>query len=171
MKRIVLIRHAKSSWSDPDIADVERPLNQRGRLCAPLMAAWLREHDLTPDHVWLSPAVRSGETWARMAPLFPAGPTPETEKALYMADPQTALSVIKMTPETAETVFLIGHQPGIGSLARKLSTSKVGESQRRAFTKYPTAGTAVFECDAADWTKVEFGKNHFRHFATPKDLV
>ncbi|MBB5517068.1 phosphohistidine phosphatase [Rubricella aquisinus] len=171
MKRIVLIRHAKSSWSDPDIADVDRPLNQRGRLCAPLMAAWLREHNLIPDHIWISPAKRSMETWAAMKPLFAEVPEPQTEKALYMADPKTALAVIGTTPTAAETLFLIGHQPGIGSLARKLSTSKVGESQRRAFTKYPTAGTAIFECDAGEWAEVEFGKNHFKHFAAPKDLV
>lgn len=171
MKRIVLIRHAKSSWSDPDMPDLDRPLNQRGRLCAPLMAAWLREHDLNPDHIWISSAVRSTETWAAMHPLFPDAPKPEMEKSLYMADPRTYLKVINGTSDKAKTVFVIGHQPGIGSLARKLSPSKVGENQRRAFTKYPTAGVCVFECEAKSWEKVSFGENTFKHFATPKDLV
>ena len=171
MKRIVLIRHAKSSWAEESQDDLERPLNQRGRLAAPIMGAWLSDHDIVPEHVWLSPAKRCQETWARMAPEFNAKPAIEEHRALYMADPKTSLEVLKLTDSAIETVALVGHQPGIGSLTRKLANGKESETLARAYRKFPTAAVAILEADIKNWSKLAFDTARFRHFVVPKELL
>ncbi|MGB0496968.1 MAG: SixA phosphatase family protein [Rubricella sp.] len=170
MKRIVLVRHGKSSWSDPDQDDRERPLNQRGRLAAPLMAAWLADHGIRPDHILTTPALRSQETWEKMAPVFGTGPMPEVSETLYMADPAQHRDTLRALPDGVETVFVIGHQPGLGSFARKIADGSEREAQSRAFTKFPTAAVAVFEGEF-EWPDLKFGTLAFRHFVIPKDLV
>ena len=170
MKRIVLIRHAKSSWANPDQDDIARPLNQRGRLSATLMAAQLQELDAVPQAIWMSPARRTVETWERMRPVLGNLPA-RSEDALYMADPDTMLAVLANTDETAQIVALIGHQPGVSAFARKLSDGKVGTTCARAFTHFPTAGVAVLTCETERWHDLEFRTCRFEHFSIPKDLV
>ncbi|RED14379.1 SixA phosphatase family protein [Pontivivens insulae] len=169
MKRIVLIRHAKSSWSDPEAEDVGRPLNKRGRLAASLMGAWLDEMDLVPDAVWLSPAERTVQTWTRMRAVS-GGPEGEVHKALYMADPNTMLSILRASGK-AETIAIIGHQPGMSAMARKLSDGKMSTSVARALTHYPTGGVAVLEADVKKAAEIEYKSCAFTHFVIPKDLV
>lgn len=171
MKRLVLIRHAKSFWGDPDAPDIDRPLNARGRAAAPVTASWLAERDIHPDAVVTSPARRCVETWERMSPILGEPPAPQVEKALYMADPDTMLRVVHGLPDTVETAFLLGHQPGISSFARKLANGSVPASCQRAFTKFPTGSAAVIEFETADWADTAFGKGAFRSFAMPKELV
>lgn len=170
MKRIVLIRHAKSSWSDPDQEDIARPLNQRGRLSAALMAAQIVELDAVPEAVWLSPAARTVETWERMKPIL-GEVEAETHKALYMADPDTMLKILQSTSPKAKTVAIVGHQPGVSAFARKLSDGKIGPTCARAFTHFPTAGLAILSTQEEKWSKVTFKSCRFEHFSVPKDLV
>ena len=170
MKRIVLIRHAKSSWSNPEQEDIARPLNQRGRLSATLMAAQLQELDAVPDAVWCSPATRTLETWSRMSAVL--GPLEAAEhKALYMADPDAMLQVLQASDDTAQTVAIVGHQPGVSAFARKLSDGKVNTNCARAFTHFPTAGVAVLTTEAERWSDLAFKSCQFTHFSVPKDLV
>ena len=171
MKRIVLIRHAKSSYDEDDQPDLERPLNQRGRVTAPVVAAWLEEHGFVPDFVWLSPAERSKQTWERMASLLAPKAKTEAHDAIYMADPRTLLEVLKITPEKAKTVALIGHQPGLSSAVRKLANGKEKETLSRAYTKFPTAAAAVLEADVKSWGKLAFNEAVFRRFVVPKELI
>jgi len=170
MKRIVLIRHAKSSWSDPDQEDIARPLNQRGRLSASLMAAQIAELDAVPQAAWISPAVRTAETWTRMQKIL--GPVEGTvHKGLYMADPDTMLNVLRETDAKVDTVAIVGHQPGVSAFARKLSDGRISPNCARAFTHFPTAGVAVLTVDIGKWSKISFKSCNFQHFAIPKDLV
>jgi phosphohistidine phosphatase len=171
MKRLVLIRHAKSSWADPEEEDIARPLNERGRLAAPVTGAWLAERGIHPDHVAISPARRCVETWERIRPQIGKAPKPRVENALYMADPATMLKVLHEAPATADTVVMVGHQPGIASFARKLANGSVPAGCSRAFTKFPTGSVAVIEFEAEDWHDADFGKGEFRSFATPKELI
>ncbi|SOH94242.1 phosphohistidine phosphatase [Monaibacterium marinum] len=170
MKRIVLIRHAKSSWSDPDQEDIARPLNQRGRLSASLMAAQLVEISAVPQAAWVSPAVRTVETWDRMQPLI-GDVKGKVHKALYMADPDTMLSILHATDDAADTVALVGHQPGVSALTRKLSDGHISTTCARAFSHFPTAAVAVLSADVDKWSKLAFKSCRFSHFSVPKDLV
>ncbi|MFO7855686.1 MAG: histidine phosphatase family protein [Paracoccaceae bacterium] len=166
MRRLVLMRHAKSSWDDPDLADRLRPLNRRGRLAAALMGALLREEDLVPDAALLSPAVRVQETWARLGLDAPA----ETVEALYMAEPETQLTALRAAPAAAKTLLMVGHEPGTTAFLRKLSDGTEPAGCARAWQKVPTAALAVVELDG-DWAGARFGAGRFRRFVAPKDLV
>lgn len=170
MKRIVLIRHAKSSWSDPDQEDIARPLNQRGRLSASLMAAQIVEISAIPQAAWVSPAIRTVETWQRMKPLL-GDVDAQEHKALYMANPDTMLNILQATDDAADTVALVGHQPGVSALARKLSDGRISPTCARAFSHFPTAAIAVLTADVDKWSKLAFKSCRFSHFSVPKDLV
>lgn len=171
MKRLVLVRHAKSSWSDPALEDFDRPLNERGRMSAPVTGAWLAEKGMRPDFVAMSPARRCVETWERISAQIGATAVPQPERRLYMADPDTMLSVLRKAPRTADTVVMVGHQPGISSFARKLANGTVPASCARAFKKFPTAAAAVIAFETDDWGEADFGCGEFRSFAAPKELV
>ncbi|MEM1313391.1 MAG: histidine phosphatase family protein [Pseudomonadota bacterium] len=171
MRRLILMRHAKSSWDDPDQADIDRPLNARGRLAAGLMGAWLAEEGLIPDHALLSPARRVAETWDRVAAALGREATAATVPKLYHAAPEDALAAMAKAPDGAQTLILIGHEPGATALLRRLSDGSEGGGCRRAYEKFPTAGVAVLEFDAKRWKDVAPTSGRFARFASPKDLV
>jgi phosphohistidine phosphatase len=171
MRRLILMRHAKSSWSDPDIEDHDRPLNLRGRLAAPLMGAWLAERGLIPDAVLCSSSQRTQETWARVCQVLRDAPEPQVDAGLYHADPPHLLAALQAAPSTVQTLALIGHQPGIGAFLRRLAAADAPACCTRAYQKFPTAACAVLEFDAADWTAIGFGTGRFIAFAVPRELV
>ncbi|GIX15243.1 MAG: phosphoglycerate mutase [Paracoccaceae bacterium] len=171
MKRLVLMRHAKSSWADPGQADGERPLNERGRLVAPLMGAWIAERIGRPDHVIVSDARRAVETWERAARLFDSPPAAVTDQRLYMADPAALMEVLRAAPAGAGSVLMIGHQPGLSGFARRLSGGAVPPHCAEAFAKFPTGAAAVIEFDLDSWAAIDWGSGRFRHFGVPKQLV
>jgi phosphohistidine phosphatase len=171
MKRLILFRHAKSSWTEPDLDDHDRPLNERGRLAAPLMGAWLAARGFAPDHVICSSSLRTRETWERARGALPHAPDPEIAPRLYHADPETMLALLRAAPPAAGTVAMIGHQPGIGAFARKLANASTPPGCARAFQKFPTAACAAIDFEAEDWSAVAFGTGRFHAFGAPRDLV
>jgi phosphohistidine phosphatase len=171
MKRLILFRHAKSSWADEALDDHDRPLSERGRLAAPLMGAWLARKGFAPDHVLCSSSARTVETWRCAMGAFAVAAEPMIEPRLYHADPATMLALLRCAPEAAQCLAMIGHQPGIAAFARKLSAPDAPASCARAFTKFPTAASAVIDFDVAGWEAVRFGAGRFHSFATPRELV
>lgn len=170
MRRLILMRHAKSGWDDPDLPDHDRPLSPRGRLAAVLMGAWLAEQGLAPDHALVSSSLRTVESWDRLRQGggfdAPATVTP----ALYLAEPEAALAVLRAAPPTARTLLMLGHEPGATGLLRRLSDGSESAGARRAYEKFPTGAAAVLEVDAP-WAQAAFGAARFSRFACPKDLV
>lgn len=137
MKTLYIVRHAKSSWGDPSLADHDRPLNQRGRRDAPDMAGRLRERDVKLDRLIVSSARRAQETSVFFADgLDVAAGQCETESQLYEASPEVWLRVIQGLDERWETVMMIGHNPTITALANGLG--------RVDIANVPTCG--VLEC-------------------------
>jgi phosphohistidine phosphatase len=118
-RRLVVLRHAKSAWPD-GVADHDRPLAGRGRREAPLAGRWLAEHVDRIDLVVCSSAVRARQTWERAGAEL--GRTPETrvDERVYAASERTLLAVVRELPDTARTVLLIGHNPGLEDLVEKL---------------------------------------------------
>jgi phosphohistidine phosphatase len=171
MRRVILFRHAKSSWSDPDLEDHDRPLTQRGRMAASLMGAWLADKGYRPDLVLVSSSARTQETWARARRAFEDPPPAETDPNLYHADPAAMLRRLQAAPADAETVALVGHQPGIGSLCRRLAAPEAPTHCRRAFEKFPTAAIAVLDFEADAWPEIDFGRGRFHLFVPPRELV
>lgn len=171
MRKVILVRHAKSSWDDPALDDHDRPLNARGRAAAPVIARWLAARGHLPDRVLCSSALRTRETARLMTPDLPGMPVPEIEPGLYHATPEAMRARLADLPETVGTVMLIGHNPGLSALARKLAGGRVRPGCARAFTDFPTAAAAVFTSDAPRWDALGFGQCTFVDFARPKELA
>jgi len=171
MRKLILVRHAKSSWSDPSLDDHDRPLNGRGRRAAPVTAEWLSRRGHLPDLVLCSSSVRTRETFARMAEAVPGLPEPVVEPALYHATPAELLARCADLPADASRVMLIGHQPGLGGFARRLAAAPVRPRCARAFEHFPTAAAAVLTLELDGWEEIAFGSAQFVDFARPRDLM
>lgn len=166
MKKLTLMRHAKSSWADSDIPDAERTLGERGRKAADLLGKWLETSGHAPDQVIVSSAKRCQETWELVSAALSNTPSMTTEAALYMASPDEILDIIRKTA-TSDNVLVIAHMPGIGSLARTLRVDPA--PAHTTFDKYPTGGTTVLEIQS-DWAALDYGTAHLDTYITPADL-
>lgn len=121
MRRLILVRHAKSSWADPGRPDIDRPLNERGERNAPEMAARLRARGETPGLVVSSPARRALATARLMARAFgiDAGAI-RIEESLYEASVEAWLAAIGALPGAEHCVLMVGHNPELTALANRL---------------------------------------------------
>lgn len=170
--KLLLMRHAKSSWEDTDLPDEARPLNARGRAAAAVMASWIKDRGDIPDVVITSSATRSRETWEQIAKAL--GKTKAkviVAKNLYSSGPSEMLSTLQDVPKSAKTVLMIGHQPVVSSFARKLANGSTPASCARAYKKFPTGAIAVIEPHAKSWKKTKFGEADFKRFAVPKEVA
>lgn len=162
MKRLILLRHAKSSWVNPDLDDFDRPLNKRGKRSAKALGKWLRGTDYAPELTLCSSARRTRETWEGLA----LGGEPELRDDLYHASPDRMLAVLKATE--AATVLMIAHNPGIAALAHHL----VAEAPQHArFADYPTGTLLAVEFELKKWSKLSPGTGRVLDFLTPHDLT
>lgn len=172
MRQLLLLRHAKSSWDDPRLSDHARPLNARGRRAASGMAAAMRDLGLTPDVVLVSSARRTLQTLEALAPLE-GSPLIEPMDALYLAPWPSLLEVLRGVRETARSVLLIGHNPGLHELAMALAGPAAMASgspmTRRLAEGYPTAALTEFAV-ALPWRLLEPGGGRLLRFLTPADL-
>lgn len=157
--RLILMRHAKSDWGLSGLRDHDRPLNERGRLAAPLMGAWLREHGYTPAQAIVSSAKRTQETWARLGVDAPMDTRPE----LYNSDAEAILWEIRATPG-AGPLISISHQPGVQEAANRFLKDGFVSS-------FPTAKLVVMDFDAESWADVRFGAAKLVAEAAPKEIV
>src|SRR5258708_1538136 len=120
MRRLMLLRHAKSDWSTPGQRDHDRPLNARGREAAPKMGAYMVRHALIPDLIVASTAKRVVETLDLLLPAFDKPPKVAADAAVYEASPHALLASIKQTPRAAHSLLMVGHNPGLAALAELL---------------------------------------------------
>jgi phosphohistidine phosphatase len=121
MKTLLVLRHAKSSWNDPTRDDHERPLNTRGLRDAPRMGELMRGHGLLPDVVISSDAVRARLTAVAVAKSARYAGEILLDPRLYLADPADILSLLRTVRENAETVMIVGHNPGLEDLLEHLT--------------------------------------------------
>lgn len=164
MLRLVLIRHAKSGWDDPLLTDHERPLAPRGTEAAPKIGEWLAKQGAVPDQVLSSDSRRTRETWALIAP-YVGDKEPSFLPVLYHAAPDTILNQLRKAQ--GQTVFLIGHNPGMGEFARLILKRP---PPHRDFDRYPTAATLIADFAAADWGDVGYATGTPIAFTVPHDL-
>ncbi|MFW2830641.1 SixA phosphatase family protein [Sphingomonas sp. ID0503] len=169
MKKLTLLRHAKSSWDDSVQRDFDRPLNGKGRKAGHAIGAFMAERGLSFDRVVASPATRVMETIAAVEGGLGAGLAPEFDKRAYLAAPDTLLDIIHEQPDAAESILLIGHNPGLEELVLLLVDG--GGSMRDAVAaKYPTAALAEIAFDVAGWSDVAEGTGKLLTFTRPRDL-
>jgi phosphohistidine phosphatase len=168
MRRLWLLRHAKSSWDDPAMPDQDRPLSDRGRRAAAALAEHCRDADVRPDLVLCSSAVRARETLAGVLPGLGTALRVSIEDALYTFEARDVLERLRSLPDDAGAVLLIGHNPAIGTLAGRLAAA--GDALERLTTKYPTAALATLDLDVEAWSEVAAGCGYLDAFVTPADL-
>ena len=172
MRQLLLLRHAKSSWDDPRLPDHARPLNARGRRAAAGMAEAMRDLGLAPDVVLVSSARRTLQTLEGIAPIE-GSPLVEPMDALYLAPWPTLMDVLRGVRETARSVLLIGHNPGLHELAMALAGPAAmaagGPMAEKLAHSYPTAALTEFAV-ALPWRALEAGGGRLVRFLTPADL-
>ncbi|MGB7373196.1 SixA phosphatase family protein [Pontixanthobacter sp.] len=167
MKKLALLRHAKSDWDDIGTRDFDRGLNDRGRKGAKLIGRHIREYGLNWDVLVASSAERVQRTLEAALP----DAKPVFDKRLYLASTDTIVDVIHELAAGADTVLVAGHNPCLQEMLYML----VPPSQENALfdaaaTKYPTASFAVFELDIDDWADLKPDCGKLVHFKRPRDL-
>ena len=166
MKRLILTRHAKSSWDDPLTPDHDRPLNERGKAAAADLGQWLASRGYVPDEVYCSDALRTRKTWSGIAPALPGTAVLELKPALYHAGADVMMAVLRHAK--ADTVMIIGHNPGIAEFAAKL----VAQAPRNAeFQPYPTGATLVADFAVDSWEELGWGQGVVDDFIVPKEIA
>ncbi len=168
-KTLLLLRHAKSSRNDPDMADFDRPLAKRGRRDAPRIGRWMREAGLEPDLVLCSDAARTRETWSGLAESLHSAVPVLYERGLYMANAKALLHRLHRIAGDVGSVLVIAHNPGLEEAARALADGK-GEALKRLQRKFPTAALARLDFEIEDWGKLEPGSGRLGLFITPAEL-
>lgn len=171
-RRLLLLRHAKSSRADPTLADFDRPLAPRGEQDAPRMGAEIAKRDWLPGLVLVSPSARTRETWQLASANWPK-PLPHAvfPESLYGASAGDLLTQARSVPDNVGTLLMIGHNPGFEGFAHQLAgPGSNAEAQRLVDDKYPTAALARFEF-AGRWDELEFGAARLTHCLRPKDLA
>ena len=159
MKRLQLLRHAKSSWDDPALADIDRPLNKRGKWACQTMAGVLaRSADFS--HVFCSPAKRAQATLTGLSEALRDGLAWHTLDELYTFDAQALLPLVRALPDSAATVLLVGHNPALLDLANLLGD--------RRLDTLPTCGFVAIDLPIDDWRGLNTGSGHLVEFLYPK---
>jgi phosphohistidine phosphatase len=172
MLSLMLLRHAKASLADTGQADLDRPLNERGKRAAVAVGRYMASHSLAPQLVLCSPARRTRETWGLVAGELPATPEVLFTPEIYDSGNGTALmECLRHKAGTAQSVLLVGHNPSIGELAQTLSGTGSGKLRERLEKKYPTAALAVFSIDLGNWESLPAGCGTLLHLVRPTDIV
>jgi phosphohistidine phosphatase len=174
MKTLHLLRHAKSSWDDPSLSDEERPLSPRGRRAATAMAHHFQEKRMAPDRVLCSPSLRTRQTLDYLIPVLGSpenGGDVVFEPVIYEASPHELLELIRSTPPETSSLLLIGHNPGLASLAASLLAPNGHDaSLSQLRRKYPTGALATFHLPGGEWKSVRPGSGRLLSFVRPRDL-
>ncbi len=167
MKTILLLRHAKSDWGEPGLADFERPLNKRGLKDAVVMGEALLLFDSMPDKILSSPARRAKQT----AELVSAAcgcdqQLIQWEDSFSGGSSGDLIAALRRLPNEVERALLVGHNPVLAQTAAAL-WSTCGDDVE-AGINFPTAGLACFEADMTAWAELRLGQAVLRWFLIPK---
>lgn len=171
MKRLCLLRHAKSDWGDPAKDDFDRPLNARGSKAAGFMAEYIARSPYKPDAILCSTAARATATCAPLCDALGKGVPVTYRDELYHAMPDVMLDEIRAAPDDAETLLVVGHNPGMVLLAMALAEDPDDETALRVAHGVPTGGFIVFELPIDHWSEIAEGEGRTIFFGRPRDLM
>ena len=174
MRRLLLLRHAKTERDSPSGSDRDRPLAARGRNDAAELGLWLAgDQSLLPDLVLISTAVRARETWdivrQRFADQTAQGPA-EHLPELYGAEAVQLLTIIRSVAPDHERLMIVGHNPGLHELALRLIGGGDATGRAALADNLPTSGLAVIDFAVENWDSVAFGSGQLKRFVSPKLL-
>ncbi len=160
MKTLYLLRHAKSSWEQSDLADYDRPLNDRGRSTAPFMGELIKREGLVPELVLSSPAVRARQTAELVAKAAGITAVIKFKEKIYEASPQTLQQLVASLDDRADSAMLVGHNPGMEGFVRLLT----GRME-----VMPTTALAIIDLDISGWEQIDANSGVLRKIIRPKD--
>jgi len=164
--RLILTRHAKSSWADRSMSDRDRPLNTRGEQSARAVGIWLADRGYEPEQALVSSSVRTRQTWSLIAEAFDTAPEADFRDSLYHAEPAALIDELRKA--RTKSVMMIAHNPGIAYFAQGLVAALPGDAR---FERYPTAATAVIDFDAPDWAAVAWNAGRVTDLVFARDLI
>lgn len=174
MKRLLLLRHAKAVPGGAKVDDRGRVLADRGRSDAPKIGRYMVEHRLVPDFVLCSTSMRTVETAALAFAEVRKSPPVEYIDALYLADPEAIIAMLRQLPDDTKSACVIGHNPGLedcaGALAREPITRKEKDTFDQIEEKFPTCALAVLDFNVRRWRDLEPGTGILIEFVRPRDL-
>ena len=178
MRRLLLLRHAKTENDAPSGQDQDRRLDDRGRLDAAAIGGWIGRHPPLPDAVLVSTAVRTQQTWEiagqamqDAANDLAAPPRIEFLTELYGADPTQLLQIIRQAESRdPKQMMVIGHNPGMHELALALTGDGDAAAKRALEDNLPTTGLAIFDFAIENWSEVGFRRGSLVRFLSPKLL-
>jgi len=162
MKRLYILRHAKSSWNEPDLADFERPLNSRGVKAAPFMGRFIAEKQYIPSTIISSPARRASETAILVRDNSLTAAEIRFVDRIYEASPQTLTQIAAALSDEFDSAMIVGHNPGMEGFVRLLT----GRSEAM-----PTASLAVIDLGIERWTDIRSGCGTLIEVARPRELM
>lgn len=170
MKRLTILRHAKSDWGDSKLEDFDRPLNDRGWKAAKRMGRELEQRHIRFDFVIASPAARVRETIDGLREKLKLNVEIRFEPRMYGASDEALLQIVRALPEKTHAPLLVGHNPGLERLAVELTHDDSRGLRDRVSDKFPTAALARIELSAHRWADVEPGSGTIAELIFPKDL-
>ena len=172
MRRLILLRHAKTESHAPSGEDIDRRLDARGEDDAAAIGRWMAGRRWRIGHALVSPAARARQTWDIVAPLLGGEAAEVTYLAdLYLADPADILRAIHETGGMdARCLAVVGHNPGLHELALMLTGSGGDEALRLISGNLPTSGLVVIDFDIDDWGDAAFRRGRLKQFVSPKLL-
>jgi phosphohistidine phosphatase len=168
-RTVILLRHGKSSWDDPALADIDRPLAPRGERAARRIAKYMRRKKIRPAIVLCSPSLRTRQTLEAIAPALSKGSSVEFLQQLYAASQAELLHRLQALPESVDSVMLIGHNPGLQELA--LSLASRGAELPRLEEKFPTGALATLLVESRSWVELRPGDAELLDYVVPRQLA
>ena len=167
---VYLFRHAKSSWSDPQLDDFDRPLNPRGERASEVMGEYFRLADIRPGLVVCSAALRTRQTLERVLPAIGEDTSVKYYRGLYLTGPQAMLDRLRRTPAGVRRVMLVAHNPGMQALAQSLVAGGPGQDLGRLAEKLPTGALAILVFRGRSWEELHEGSCELHSLVAPRDL-
>lgn len=160
MKTLLILRHAKSSWDNPDIADFDRPLNSRGLEAAPIMGGVLYKNNLQPQKILSSPAKRAKQTAILIKETAQIEGKINYVEGIYEASPLKLLNIVSEVEDKIDSILLVGHNPGLEGFIKMLT----GESYEMA-----TAALIKIDLNIENWYDITANRGKVSLFVRPKD--
>jgi phosphohistidine phosphatase len=170
MKQLAILRHAKSDWGNPGQTDFERPLNKRGRKAAKKVGRALKAGGFACDQIVSSPATRARETVERFEIGYESLPPVRYEPNLYMCSTGSLISVINALPDDAETVMIVGHNPGFHDIVLRMTKENGNGLREKVGANYPTGAFALIQFPADSWAEVEPASGEIKQVIFPREI-
>jgi phosphohistidine phosphatase len=167
MRRLLLLRHAKTERAEPGERDRDRKLTERGRADAPVIGAYMVRHRLVPDLALVSAVTRAQETWALVAGSFTKAPRVVKEERIYNAASDTLIGLIRGMREVG-SLLVVGHNPGLHDLAVQLIASGDVEAREHVNEKLPTSGLVVIDFPFDTWSRLHTDSGRLERFVSPR---